>query len=141
MQTFLPYGPDFAATGAVLDRQRLGKQRVETLQILRTLAGITDGWRRHPAVRMWGGHERWLADYGLVICEAWVSRGYRDTCAAHIRHLVDTHPEWPTARPEWLDRDDLVLSHRSNLVRKDVAHYGSVWPGIPADLPYVWPVP
>jgi len=28
MQTFLPY-PDFARSAAVLDRQRLGKQRLE----------------------------------------------------------------------------------------------------------------
>ena len=34
MQTFLPY-PDFARSAAVLDRQRLGKQRVEVLQILK----------------------------------------------------------------------------------------------------------
>ncbi len=36
MQTFLPY-PDFARSAAVLDPARLGKQRVETLQILRAL--------------------------------------------------------------------------------------------------------
>jgi hypothetical protein len=36
MQTFLPY-PDFGATAAVLDARRLGKQRVETVQVLRAL--------------------------------------------------------------------------------------------------------
>lgn len=36
MQTFLPYA-SFAATAAVLDDKRLGKQRVETLQVLQTL--------------------------------------------------------------------------------------------------------
>ncbi|MDQ1681515.1 MAG: hypothetical protein QOH99_56, partial [Frankiaceae bacterium] len=34
MQTFLPYA-DFGASARVLDDRRLGKQRVETLQILR----------------------------------------------------------------------------------------------------------
>ncbi|WP_407659745.1 pyrimidine dimer DNA glycosylase/endonuclease V, partial [Kineococcus indalonis] len=34
MQTFLPY-PGFARSAAVLDAPRLGKQRVETLQVLR----------------------------------------------------------------------------------------------------------
>ena len=33
MQTFLPF-PDFQQSAAVLDRVRLGKQRVEALQIL-----------------------------------------------------------------------------------------------------------
>ena len=36
MQTFLPY-PDFAASAAALDDRRLGKQRVEALQVLRAL--------------------------------------------------------------------------------------------------------
>lgn len=36
MQTFLPY-PDFAESASVLDRQRLGKQRVETLQVMKAL--------------------------------------------------------------------------------------------------------
>lgn len=37
MQTFLPY-PDFAQSAACLDNKRLGKQRVECLQILRALS-------------------------------------------------------------------------------------------------------
>lgn len=37
MQTFLPY-PDFRESARVLDNKRLGKQRVECLQILQTLA-------------------------------------------------------------------------------------------------------
>ena len=36
MQTFLPH-PDFAATARVLDKRRLGKQRVEAIQVLRGL--------------------------------------------------------------------------------------------------------
>jgi hypothetical protein len=39
VQTFLPY-PDFAASAAsaaALDSKRLGKQRVEALQVLRAL--------------------------------------------------------------------------------------------------------
>ena len=36
MQTFLPY-PDFERSAKVLDNKRLGKQRVEVLQILNVL--------------------------------------------------------------------------------------------------------
>ncbi|MCW2903762.1 MAG: hypothetical protein JWO67_6027 [Streptosporangiaceae bacterium] len=50
MQTFLPYA-DFTATAQVLDPRRLGKQRVETLQVLRGLTVTGYGWRHHPAVR------------------------------------------------------------------------------------------
>ena len=31
-------------------------------------------------------------------------------------------------------------SHQSSLVRKDATHYGPLFPEVPDDLPYVWPV-
>ncbi|MEU7740966.1 MSMEG_6728 family protein [Nonomuraea sp. NPDC049158] len=65
MQTFLPY-PDFARTAAVLDPLRLGKQRVEALQILRALTIPGYGWRHHPAVRMWASYEEALVRSALL---------------------------------------------------------------------------
>lgn len=67
MQTFLPY-PDFAESARVLDDGRLGKQRVEAYQIVRTLDEVTRGWRHHPVVKMWRGHADALIDYGLAMC-------------------------------------------------------------------------
>jgi Pyrimidine dimer DNA glycosylase len=55
--------PDFAETARCLDDVRLGKQRVETYQIVRTLDGVTTGRRHHPAVRMWRGYEGTLVAY------------------------------------------------------------------------------
>lgn len=44
MQTFLPY-PNFAASARVLDNRRLGKQRVECVQILKAIQpGYATGW-------------------------------------------------------------------------------------------------
>ena len=54
MQTFLPY-PDLRDSVACLDSKRLGKQRVECLQILNVLEGRRTGWQNHPAVKMWAG--------------------------------------------------------------------------------------
>lgn len=53
MQTFLPY-TDPEKCARVLDNKRLGKQRVEAIQILNVLLGVTQtkGWRNHPAVKM-----------------------------------------------------------------------------------------
>ena len=67
VQTFLPY-PDFAASAMALDRRRLGKQRVEALQILRALTRERYGWKHHPAVRMWAGYEEALACYAMEVC-------------------------------------------------------------------------
>jgi hypothetical protein len=59
MQTFLPY-PGFLHSARSLDRRRLGKQRVETLQVLRGLTWPRYGWRHHPTVKMWAGYEEAL---------------------------------------------------------------------------------
>lgn len=59
MQTFLPY-QSFSDSASALDRQRLGKQRVEAWQILQALTGASRGWAHHPAAKMWRGFERAL---------------------------------------------------------------------------------
>lgn len=149
MQTFLPY-PGFRESALVLDRRRLGKQRVEALQVLRGLIVPGYGWRRHPAVRMWTGYEEALVRYGLEICRVWRERGHQDSCAATlVADLAVVRPGLPVrdqpelARagelPPWLGDDALHRSHRSALVRKEPAVYGKLFPGAPDDLPYVWP--
>jgi hypothetical protein len=149
VQTFVPFA-DFGRTAAVLDSQRLGKQRVEVIQIVRALTVPGYAWSSHPAVLMWKGHEEALGSYGLAMCEEWRRRGFADTCLATIaRDLasagVDRLRSYSElakddALPEWLFDDDVQRSHRSALVRKDPEHYTRVFPDVPPDLPYVWPV-
>lgn len=136
MQTFLPY-PDFRQTAACLDMRRLGKQRVETFQILRALRDPSRGWQNHPAVLMWRGYEQCLAAYGVAICDEWLSRGYRDTCRAKI--IAQAVPS-VRRKPSWLGSPRFHRSHRSNLLRKFPEHYVRFWPRLSPELPYVWPV-
>ena len=145
MQTFLPY-TGFTASAAALDMRRLGKQRVETVQVLRGLTLPTYGWRHHPAVKMWHGYEEALVRYGLDISEVWCAAGRADTTAATLLtdsglSSVRTQPALASAGelPPWLGDAELHRSHRSALVRKDPEHYGPLFPGVPDDLPYVWP--
>ena len=152
VQTFLPY-PDFARSAVVLDDRRLGKQRVETLQVVRALTRETYGWKNHPAVRMWAGFEEALGRYGLVVCEEWVRRGYADTCAATITAdlatagvtVIRSEPALRRARalPPWLGDDRVHVSHRASLLRKQPEHYADLdgFGGLDPNLPYVWPVP
>jgi hypothetical protein len=93
MQTFLPY-PDFEATARVLDWRRLGKQRVECMQILNALHGTSKGWVNHPAVRMWRGYEDALETYQSFMIEEWVRRGEK------MRHTITLKTE-----TMWLARD------------------------------------
>jgi hypothetical protein len=138
MQTFLPL-PDFQESARILDDSRLGKQRVEMYQIIRTLDGVTKGWRNHPAVRMWRGYEPMLLRYGLVVCDEWDARGYADT----VRGKLEIHRRetgGPLLAPPWLGDEAVHASHRSNLLRKDPEFYGRYGWREPPDLPYVWPV-
>jgi hypothetical protein len=135
LNTFLPYS-DFAQSARCLDRARLGKQRVEVLQIARVLAGLSDGWRNHPAVRMWEGHGSSLCEYGVAVCEEWLRRGYADNCLLPIDVLGCTLGGCP---PPWLGDPAFHASHRSNLLRKNLMHYRQFsWTEHPF-LPYVWP--
>ena len=140
MQTFLPYA-DFAVSASVLDRQRLGKQRVENLQIMNALVG-GKGWENHPAVHQWAGYEDALIEYQRAIIREWTEvRGYKDTCWSKTLYIYGSGPFIPanTLTPWWLGIEDYHLSHQSNLIRKDPEHYGPLFPGVPDDLPYYWP--
>jgi hypothetical protein len=150
VQTFLP-DPDFATSARALDGKRLGKQRVEALQVLRALTRPTYGWKHHPAVRMWAGYEEALVAYALAVCDEWDRRGHADTVRATILDdlrrgtgltHVRTQRELADAGelPPWLGDLAFHRSHRSALVRKDPGHYGEQFPDEPDDLEYVWPV-
>lgn len=143
MQTFLPY-ESFTRSARVLDQQRLGKQRVECLQVLNVFAGVREGWGNHPITRMWTGYELALVRYGLTVCQVWRrERGFNDTCYGKIRRLFpsatldDIRDAEP---PPWLGDPAFHRSHQSNLVRKRPDIYGPIFPGVPDDLPYIWPV-
>ena len=138
MQTFLPHA-DFYKTASVLDWRRLGKQRIEAKQILLTIEKGEEagGWRNHPAVNMWRGYENALAVYGITICLEWIERGYNDNQLEWFRNKVISYDNKDT--PPWLGNKDFHLSHRSNLLRKNLDHYSQFWPNVPDNLEYVWP--
>jgi hypothetical protein len=149
MQTFLTR-PDFLASAHDLDARRLGKQRVETIQVLRALTVPGYGWRHHPAAAMWAGYEPALVRYGLEVSAVWCALGRADTCAATLLTdlaaatgdaPVPTQAELAAAGelPPWLGDPPFHRSHQSALVRKDPAHYRPLFPDVPDDLPYVWP--
>lgn len=131
MQTFLPF-PDFVKSAQSLDYRRLGKQRVECLQLLRRQ------WPNHPASKMWRGHEYQLAEYGVAVCDAWILKGYQDTCYDKIRTVQEKFRD--TGLPFWFGDEKFHKAHRSNLLAKDFDFYREKFPNDKPGLPYVWPV-
>src|SRR3954467_15694590 len=129
MQTFLPVS-DFEESARLLDPARLGKQRVETLQILRALELPDYGWAAHPAVLMWRGRTAALVAYGLAMVGVWRERGFADSTEELIAEFAPgaTRPGQPGlgaagALPSWLGDEALHRSHRSNLLAKDPGFY------------------
>ena len=151
MQTFLPVA-DFAESARLLDSPRLGKQRVETLQVLRALELDDYGWVTHPVVRMWRGRTAALVVYGRVMVAEWRSRGFADSTDRLITEFAPDAADATQAElsaggllPSWVGDEELHRSHRSNLLAKDPDFYRPAFadrfPGEPEDLPYLWPEP
>jgi len=136
MQTFLPY-PSFSSSVACLDMRRLGKQRLEALQIFKIVAGITQDskWRHHPAVKMWMGYPEPIAHYMNLCIQEWIKRGYKNTMSLHPLCVYDM------VYSRWLGCEAFHSSHRSNLLRKDREWYSQFGWTEPDNLPYYWPVP
>ena len=140
MQTFLPYA-DFTKTASVLDYRRLGKQRIETKQILMALTGESTGWVNHPATKMWDGYETVLCYYGMVMSAEWKRRGYIDNQLPWFAaKMVELHANGQVydGLPWFIHNEAFHRSHRSNLLRKAPEYYSELFSDVPDDLPYVW---
>jgi hypothetical protein len=153
MQTFIPYR-NCAQSARVLDNKRLGKQRVECLQIINSLCGVRGSagqqvpvgpkdrtWLHHPASQMWRHNLPALTFYGLIVCKEWRNRGFNDSLLPHfnqlLQELIDSGHEitWP----EWWGDPDVHHSHQANLVRKDPKFYTPIFGDIEPMDEYIWP--
>lgn len=135
MQTFLPV-PDFTLSAKLLDRKRLGKQRVEAKQIYLALTKKDYGWKNHPATLMWKGCERKLLEYGIAMAKEWRERGYEDKTLEFFENQLKKR-YFRKVTPWWFSHDALYASHRANLKRKNYHHY-KMFVEDPA-MEYVWP--
>jgi len=136
MQTFLPF-KSFSKTAKVLDRQRLGKQRVEAFQILKAndlrRQGVKAAWQNHPAALMWYGYDDALKLYFNAISKEWISRGYK-----HNMGFYDVPND--VKFPGWIGNKRFHSSHRSALLFKKQDWYQQFdWSETP-EYNYYWPV-
>jgi hypothetical protein len=162
MQTFVPLTESYDDVAKVLDNKRLNKQALEGWQILMNLLELdpqgnfrpAKGWRNHPAVKMWRGHEMALYVYIQAMVKEWKSRGFNSTIGekaqatmlrAEELGLLD-HPSDP---PSWIRDmaffDEIASSHRTALLSKEYEWYSQFgWeedPGYrPETYEYIWPV-
>jgi hypothetical protein len=158
MNTFL-VDKSFIKTAQYLDRQRLGKQRVEAIQMLDIMCDSNKkGWRNHPCFKMWDGHPRLLAAYGLAVCDEWIKRGYVDNLKsrffnkfAYFDNLI-LDDKYSESLPKWYNNEEFYSRYRSILLYKNYEWYSQFgWteePAVPlkinkngtVTLPYLWSV-
>src|SRR5688500_20267322 len=125
MQTFVP-AAEFQESARLLASPRLGKQRVETLQILRALELPDYGWANHPAVLMWRGRTPALVAYGLAMVRVWRERGFPGTTetqngevAPAVVGVPQGEPAAAGVLPSWGRDEAPHRSHPSNLPAKE----------------------
>ena len=131
MQTFLPY-ESFRESAKVLDWRRLGKQRVEGMQIINAIENPNkQGWQNHPATVMWTPYVPALKHYTNIIIMEWIDRGYNNNM---LHEVIDGDIVYPS----WLGNDLFHSSHRANLLRKDKEFYSKFCWNEDSDNPYAW---
>ncbi len=128
MQTFLPY-ESFTKTAKVLGWRRLGKQRVEGMQIIQTIEK-QNGWKNHPIVKMWTPYVPALKQYTNIIITEWIGRGYNNNMEFYDIDNVEY--------PDWLGDKRFHSSHRANLLRKDFDWYSQFGWTENSESPYLW---
>lgn len=116
MQTFI-IDSDPVVCAKLLDYKRLGKQRVEAMQILNIIKEnrLVGGWVNHPCVKMWKDYPKELGYYMNVMIDEWISRGFKNT----MQYATDTS----STMPLWFHMPELIYSHQSALIHKDYKFY------------------
>src|SRR5688572_6558990 len=132
--TFLPF-ESFTQSLSILDDKRLGKQRVEASQILKSLTSNTKGWYNHPATKMWKGFENALRVYFNASLDEWEKRGFSNNMD---RMAIDG----VIIQPWWLGWEPFHMSHQASLCRKHPAYYNPLFPNLEQfymEHGYIWP--
>jgi hypothetical protein len=92
---------------------------------------------------MWRGNAVALAYYHATLIMEWQfvrqKRNTRHVLTAYMPEIMEK-PEWNEILPKWFNNLDFFIAHRSNLIRKLPEHYKPMWPDVPDNLPYIWPV-
>ena len=138
MQIFLPYS-DMTKSLQTLDNKRLGKQRVETYQIISAITRRPKldgtpykGWLNHPCTVMWKDYVPALQNYLNLSITEWINRGFKNTMK------IEQIDYDKIVLPPFIGNERFHSSHRANLLKKEPEFYSRYnWTENPED-PYVW---
>ncbi len=134
MITFMPYS-NFIQSVGCLDRQRLGSQRREALHILKASLGYVKPYKSYSAIKMWKGYLKALCQYGILACQEWTERGYKDNQEVIFRVIdyADLRYE-PLILPKWVGCQRYHDNQKARLLYKNPQWYSQYnWDVEPTD--------
>lgn len=139
----MPY-LDYQETAKVLTNYDLEKQQKDVIAILDNLFQVDNKFIDQPVINMWRGHEVQLCNYGLMICDEWRYRAFKEVSMEKmLQHLHNAaEGNFTMEAPGWMgdERIEMVtLSHQSNLIRHN-STYSRYFKDTPDDLPLYWPI-
>lgn len=134
MMTFL-LCEDFVESAKLLDLKRLGKQRIEGVQIVDAIVNGKGGWVSHPATKAWRNYLPALKYYINCIINEWISRGKNNNIPLYQVSINEIVYPW------WVKWDRLHNSHKVMLLRKEPRYYqGKITvPDEYMNYGYIWP--
>lgn len=138
--------PNIQLTADMMDKKRIGKQRIEVKQIIDILEEIDKNGSSksksrvsHPAIKSWIGYTNHLKVYFNIIVRKWISYGFKNN---YELYDIDERPynivpcifDGKTASydiskfnqysfPFWVSFPPFYMSHQASLCRKDPLHY------------------
>ena len=81
---------------------------------------VTTGYRRHPAVAAWLGHEDCLKQYINAHIDVWIARGKNNTMKKY------DVPE-NVSRPNWTMDEKVINNFKSTLLNKEIERKEPAW--------------
>jgi hypothetical protein len=148
VNTFNCFGEaDLEKTFQCLDKARLTKQLVETVQLVETIEKVKQeackktAFGNHPVVRMWFDHESALIDYGLR-CAAVIAERFSDYKRHNMVEKLLNNPlcQKGPMYPPWFNDPKLYMSHRASLFFKSPDLYPQFEEEAKMYDQYAWPV-
>jgi hypothetical protein len=145
--TWLTYR-SWGRTAADLENATLKLQMRNSVTIMDILTGIKPDHPKanHPAVKMWQGYEYALGIQCMSLGMEWTfKRGFAEceefwAMSRAIKEIKKVERDFAYEVPPWSRDAYLLLSHRSNLYRRDPVTYKGKWKKCPENWPYLWPV-
>ena len=127
----------------ILDRRRLGKQRLECLQIINALEGTSTGYINHSATKAFYSENKKelknnikaLKIYYNYCLREWIKRGYKNSMEFYTIYKdidKDTYEEYTSYNnrregivymPWFFSYRPFILSHQASLLRKEKDYY------------------